>query len=245
MTLSNSNPRLYVEGSLVLGGGLTLSPPQAHYLCHVMRLKAGDRVALFNGRDGEWSAVLENAGKKTCDVRVEHQFRDQTEDPGPWLAFAPVKKTRTDFIVEKATELGASRLCPVFTRHTNSARINSGRMAAHVIEAAEQCRRLSVPEIAQPQTLDELLADWPNDRRLFVLDESGAGRPIAEALAELRPGRECGFLSGPEGGFGPEELDALRKLEFVTNLDLGPRILRAETAALAALACWQAVVGNK
>jgi 16S rRNA (uracil1498-N3)-methyltransferase len=248
MTQSNSTPRLFVEAALVPGADLHLAPSQAHYLSHVMRRKAGDGLFLFNGRDGEWSGVVETAAKKKCSVTVERQVRAQASEPGPWLAFAPVKKARTDFIVEKATELGALRLCPVFTRHTNSTRINIERMRAHTIEAAEQCRRLTVPEIAEPETLEELTAGWPKDRRLFVLDERGAGRPIAGALEDLRDGagglsRDCGFLIGPEGGFDAGELDALEKLVFVTGLDLGPRILRAETAALAALACWQAVIG--
>ncbi len=180
---------------------------------------------------------------------MEDQVRAQEDEPGPWLAFAPVKKARTDFIVEKATELGTSRLCPVFTRHTNSARVNIERMRANAIEASEQCRRLTVPDIAQPEALVKLTNDWPKDRRLFVLDESGAGLPIAEGLEDLRSSsggfsQDCGFLTGPEGGFDAGELDGLGKLDFVTRLDLGPQILRAETAALAAMACWQAIVGG-
>ncbi|NQV83438.1 MAG: 16S rRNA (uracil(1498)-N(3))-methyltransferase [Rhodospirillales bacterium] len=249
MTLSNSNPRLFVEAALVQGASLDLALPQAHYLSHVMRLKAGDGILLFNGRDGEWSGVVETAGKKKCSVTVERQIRTQAEESGPWLAFAPVKKARTAFIVEKATELGASRLCPVFTRFTNSARVNVERMRAHGVEAAEQCGRLTVPEIAEPETLEKLMTSWPNNRRLFVCDERGAGHPIAEALEDLRTSAgglsyDCGFLTGPEGGFDAGELDALGKLEFVTRIDLGPRILRAETAALAALACWQASAGR-
>lgn len=248
MTLSNKSLRLFVEAALVPGVDFILAPSQAHYLLHVMRLAAGDGVFLFNGRDGEWSGVVENPGKKKCSVRVESQVRAQADEPGPWLAFAPVKKARTDFIVEKATELGTSRLCPVFTRNTNSARVNIERMRANAIEASEQCQRLTVPEIAQPLALEELKNGWPKERRLFVLDESGAGQPIAEALEDLRSGsgslsQDCGFLIGPEGGFDAGELDALGKLDFVIGLDLGLQILRAETAALAAMACWQAIVG--
>ncbi len=249
MTVSNSNPRLFVEAALVAGADFLLSPSQAHYLSHVMRLTAGDGIILFNGRDGEWSSVVETPGKKKYSVIVEDQVRAQEDEPGPWLAFAPVKKARTDFIVEKATELGTSRLCPVFTRHTNSARVNIERMRANAIEASEQCRRLTVPDIAQPEALVKLTNDWPKDRRLFVLDESGAGLPSAEGLEDLRSrsggfSQDCGFLTGPEGGFDAGELDGLGKLDFVTRLDLGPQILRAETAALAAMACWQAIVGG-
>jgi 16S rRNA (uracil1498-N3)-methyltransferase len=248
MPQSNSNPRLFVEADLAPGADLSLDPSQAHYVSHVMRRKTGDGVFLFNGRDGEWSGVVETASRKKCSVAIEGQIRVQAPEPGPWLAFAPVKKKRTDFIVEKATELGATHLRAVFTQHTNSARINIERMRAQAVEAAEQCRRLTVPEIAPPETLEELTNGWPRDRRLFVLDERGAGRPIAGALRDLRTNagglpQDCGFLIGPEGGFAAAELDALGKLDFVTSLDLGPRILRAETAALAALACWQAVVG--
>ncbi|MBT3306113.1 MAG: 16S rRNA (uracil(1498)-N(3))-methyltransferase [Alphaproteobacteria bacterium] len=249
MNLPNSAPRLFVEAALATGAALSLAPSQAHYLSHVMRLKVGDGIILFNGRDGEWSGVVDTAGKKNCSVTVADQVREQSPEHGPWLAFAPVKKTRTDFIVEKATELGAMRLCPVFTRHTNSARVNVERMRAHSVEAAEQCRRLTVPEVASPESLEKLIAEWPTGRRLFVLDEHGAGFPIAEALEDLRTGadglsHDCGFLVGPEGGFDVGELDALGKLEFVTRIDLGPRILRAETAALAALASWQAIAGS-
>ena len=160
-----------------------------------------------------------------------------------------MKKSQTDFIVEKAAELGASRLCPVFTQNTNSTRINLDRMRANVVEASEQCQRLIVPAIDEPVTLARLMAGWPTDRRLLVLDETGAGQPIATALTGLQKGpdgisHECGFLTGPEGGFDKAELDALRKLDFVTAVGLGSRVLRAETAAIAALSCWQALLGG-
>lgn len=249
MTKAKTIPRLFVDAGLGPESSQSLKPAHAHYLGHVMRLRAGDGVRLFNGRDGEWSAVIENFGKSSCSVNIDGLLRPQKTEPGPWLAFAPVKKTQTDFIVEKATELGASRLCPVFTSRTNSARINLDRMRAHAIEASEQCGRLTVPDFAGPETLDRLMTEWPQDRRLLVLDESGAGQPIAEVLAGLHgkgdTGSEiCGFLAGPEGGFEASELDALRKLDFVTGVGLGWRILRAETAALAALACWQAILGD-
>ncbi len=249
MTKARTTPRLFVDVGLGPDSSLALDPAQTHYLGHVMRLRPGDRVRLLNGRDGEWSAVIENLGKNSCTVNINRSLRPQNTEPGPWLAFAPVKKTQTDFIVEKATELGASRLCPVFTSRTNSARINLDRMRARVIEASEQCGRLTVPDIAGPETLDRLMTEWPADRRLLVLDESGVGQPIAEVLEGLREGpdrisHDCGFLTGPEGGFEESELDALRKLDFVTGVGLGWRILRAETAALAALACWQAILGD-
>ena len=249
MSPRKTNNRLFVDAGLAAGSRLELSQDQAHYLGQVMRLGRGDGVVLFNGRDGEWSASIENISKNRCGVTVARALRPQMLESGPWLAFSPLKKTRTDFIVEKATELGVSRLCPVLTRRTNSTRINLNRMQVHAIEAAEQCERVTVPEIAGTETLDGLMAGWPVDRSLLFLDESGSGRPIAEVLDELRnKGGDApapsGFLIGPEGGFEEGELDALCKLDFVTAVDLGPRILRAETAALAALACWQAFFGG-
>ena len=172
------------------------------------------------------------------------QFRRQDSTPGPWLAFAPVKKARTDFIVEKGTELGVSRLWPIFTRHTATQRVNTARLRATAIEAAEQCGRLSIPDVSDPSNLDRLMAEWPADRDLLVLDETGGGRPLAEVAAEAGAGPPPGFLIGPEGGFARTELDELANRSFVTLVGLGPRILRAETAALSALACWQAVAGD-
>ncbi len=248
MTLTAPKIRLFVPGRLAAGAGVTLSPGQAHYLGHVMRLDVGDDVLLFNGRDGEWSAEIETVKKVRCRMAVLRRVRGPAAEDGPWLAFAPLKKAATDLIVEKATELGASRLAPVFTRNTNTARVNRNRMLARAVEAAEQCQRLTVPEVAEPVTLRQLIDGWPMARRLLVLDETGGGAPIAEVLKALRGTHRdatvpCSFLSGPEGGFELSELDALRKLDFVTTVGLGPRVLRAETATLAALACWQALVG--
>lgn len=240
--------RLFVTERLAAGVRVAPSPDQAHYLGDVMRRNKGDGVLLFNGRDGEWSGVIGELAKSCCNVDVGQQTRRQEVETGPWLAFAPVKKTATDLIVEKATELGAERLLPVFTTHTNTARVNRNRLRAHAIEAAEQCQRLTVPEIAEEATLSEFIDAWPKKRRLLVLDETGGGVPIARALAKLQPvthgvSPPLGFLSGPEGGFAASELDGLRKLDFVTAVGLGPRVLRADTAALAALACWQALLG--
>ncbi len=250
MTSQKTNNRLFVEADLSAGLSLALDDGQAHYLGNVMRSRVGDGVVLFNGRDGEWSASIEDLGKNRCSVKVGESLRPQTPELGPWLAFAPLKKTRTDFIVEKATELGVSRLCPVITQRTNSARVNIKRLQAQAIEASEQCDRLSVPEVNDKETLERLMAGWPKDRRLLFLDESGSGRPIAEVLSGLQDENgetylDLGFLSGPEGGFDARELDALCKLDFVTAVDLGPRLLRAETAAIAALACWQAFFGER
>jgi len=240
--------RLFTEGPLGPNLSVPLERAQSHYLAHVMRLGEGDSVALFNGRDGEWRAFVAQVARHAVTLRCEAQVRPQRAEPDIWLAFAPLKKTATDFVIEKATELGASRLLPIFTRRTATARVNADRLRARAVEAAEQCERLSVPDVADAIPLDRLLAGWPAGRRLFVLDETGGGRPIASVLEEGRGGGEAlpahAFLIGPEGGFSPNELDALRKLAFVTPVGVGPRILRAETAALAGLACWQALVGD-
>jgi 16S rRNA (uracil1498-N3)-methyltransferase len=243
------NFRLFVDKSLFKEACIELTSIQKHYVVNVIRLNAGDRISLFNGYDGEWVCILGEKNKKTFLATVINQTRCQTSEPGPWLAFSPIKKIRTNFIVEKATELGAQHICPVFTKNTNSARIKISRMRMLAIGASEQCRRLTIPNIAPPKPLEEFIKWWPLERRLFVLDESGAGQPIIKALIDLRSEvdnlfKECGFLIGPEGGFDAGELEALSNLDFVVSLDLGPRILRAETAALSALACWQAVIGN-
>ena len=240
--------RLYTENDLAAGLSVTLPSAQAHYLGHVMRLKAGAPVALFNGRDGEWRATVNAISKKQCDLSVTEQTRKQEMVSDLWLVFAPIKKTRTDFIVEKATELGAARLLPVFTENTASTRVNIERLQAISIESAEQCERLDIPAIDAAQPLGALCQNWPASRILYVLDEmgheTGRAEPIISALESLKqstPLPPVGFLTGPEGGFGAGELDGLRKLPFVKTVTLGSRILRAETAVAAALACFQAV----
>jgi len=239
--------RLFVEAALENGAKVELSPSQAHYLSAVMRAATGDRVALFNGRDGEWSAAVERIARNKGTLRPVEQTRLQESGADLWLVFAPVKKTATHFIAEKATELGVSLLWPVFTAQTATRRVNLERLRANAIEAAEQCGRLDVPEINTPLPLDAFCRDWPQGRRLLVLDESGGGEPIAGVLESFKDNdttTTLGILSGPEGGFSSAELDALGKLPFVTHVALGPRILRAETAALAALACCQAIAGD-
>jgi 16S rRNA (uracil1498-N3)-methyltransferase len=243
MTPPPTSRRLYVDADLTAGARVALSDAQSHYLRHVLRLGVGDGVALFNGRDGEWRATIADLSKRGADLAVAENLCAQAEAPGPWLAFAPIKKARIDLVAEKATELGAAVLWPVLTRRTGPERVNLARLRANAVEAAEQCGRLSVPEVRAPVTLLDLAAAWPRERRLFVLDETGTGAPIAAAL-RAADARTCGFLCGPEGGFDKSELDALGELPFVTAVGLGPRILRAETAALAALACFQAFSGD-
>jgi 16S rRNA (uracil1498-N3)-methyltransferase len=225
-----------------------LEAAQAHYLRNVLRLSPGDAVALFNGRDGEWQAAIDGLAKRGATLRCLVQTRPQITEPDLWLLFAPIKRLRVDILVEKATELGVALLQPVFTRHTVATRLNLERLRAHAVEAAEQTERLSVPLLREPQSLAECLAGWPADRHLLLCAEAGAARPIAEALGALAgtpAARQPGaVLIGPEGGFASAELDDLGKLPFVTPVGLGPRILRADTAALAALACWQAILGD-
>ncbi len=246
MTEAACATRLFVEDDLAAGRSVGLDHARAHFLRSVLRLGRGAAVALFNGRDGEWRARIEGLGKGWASLEVEAPLRPQDATPDIWLLFAPIKRARIDFLAEKATELGVARLLPVTTRHTAVSRVNCERLAANAREAAEQCERLSVPEVAEPRRLFDLLADWPCERRLLVCAEAGAARPLAEVLGEAADGPRgpWALLTGPEGGFAESELDALRKLPFVTTVGLGPRVLRSDTAALAALACWQAVLGD-
>jgi 16S rRNA (uracil1498-N3)-methyltransferase len=239
--------RLFVEADLARGGDVALSEAQAHHLRHVMRRENGAPLLLFNGRDGEWRATLALAGRKQATAKVGDRTREQAGEPDLWLCFAPIKRARIDYVAEKATELGVSLLQPVLTQHTNVERVNVERLRANAIEAAEQTERLSVPEVRAPVDLMQLIGDWPDDRRLLMADETGGGPPIAETLSRLdEQGRSApwAILVGPEGGFAAGELAAVRRMKNVTAVGLGPRILRADTAALAALACWQAVIGD-
>lgn len=239
-----AGPRLFVAADLTAGAEISLAEGQAHYLRTVMRRSAGDGLVLFNGRDGEWRAVLTELGKRRAVARAETQSRIQAAEPDLWLVFAPLKRTATDLIAQKATEMGISALHPVFTARTDAQRVNTARLATIAMEASEQCERLSLPAVAEPRTLDALLGDWPSDRRLILCDETGVAPPAAEVLDALEPGLPAALMIGPEGGFAKGELDRLRKLEFVTPVALGPRILRAETAAVAVLALWQSALGD-
>lgn len=256
MTPPKPATRLHVAEDLAAGRALGLDSARAHFLRSVLRLERGAELAVFNARDGEWQARLDGLGKGWASLQVLEQRRPPQGEPDLWLVFAPIKRARLDFMVEKATELGISVLQPVFTQHTDVSRVNTERLAANAREAAEQCERLSVPEVRDSLAFQELLAQWPAERRMLLCAESGDARPIAEVLAALRaPGAAdnaamntmpspWAVMTGPEGGFHPAELDALAKLPFVTSVGLGPRVLRADTAALAALACWQAWLGD-
>jgi 16S rRNA (uracil1498-N3)-methyltransferase len=230
--------RLYVDLALGAGTVLEPSPAQCHYLLTVMRRHDGDAIALFNGRDGEWLARLELFERRRCRLTIEQQSRRQQPEPGPALLFAPLKRMRQEFMIEKATELGVASLAPVLCRRSVVDRINRNRVVSIAIEAAEQCGRLTLPEVDQAVPLAERLAMRANGHCLFVGDETGTAQPVADAFDEHGLGD---LLIGPEGGFDQDELAELRSHAGVVPISLGPRTLRAETAALAALACWQAL----
>ncbi len=242
--IERRKPRLYVAAGLASGAEIELDRAQAHYLRSVLRLDAGAAVAVFNATDGEWLCRVSEIGKGAL-LAVESRLRDAEPEAKTdlWLMFAPIKRARLDWLVEKATELGVAALLPVWTARTQVERVNLDRLRSHAVEAAEQSERLSVPELRAPERLDRLLAAWPGARRLFVCDESGAGEPISDAAARLPPGPTA-ILVGPEGGFDETELDAIGKLSFVTRVGLGSRVLRAETATLAAVAVFQAIAGD-
>lgn len=235
--------RLFVEPALDDGARVVLTAPQAHYLLHVMRAHAGDCVRLFNGRDGEWLARIDEAGRRDCTLVSERRTAEQQADWDLWLVFAPIKKTPADYLAQKATELGVSVLQPVFTRRTIVSRVNTERMRANAIEAAEQSGRLTVPEIREPLDLAQLLANWPRDRHVLFCDETG-GPPILEALPR-GSAAPWAVLIGPEGGFDESERTMIRANPATVFASLGARILRADTAALAALAVWQAMYGHR
>ncbi len=236
--------RLYLEQALGQGQHVAVSQDQAHYLGNVMRLPEGAEVAVFNGRDGEWRARIVHLGKRGGMLDPVAQCAPQRDPPDLWLLFAPIKKARTDFIVEKAVEMGAARILPVQTDFTNSERIRRDRLQAHAIEAAEQSGGTFVPEVADIQPLARLLADWPAGRALWWADEGLAGaQPAKISIAEPAPA-PAAILIGPEGGFSPTERARLTRLPMIRRLSLGPRILRADTAAVAALTLWQARHGD-
>ncbi len=243
--------RLFVDHPLGPGQSVALNRDQAHYLFGVMRLAEGAPVALFNGRDGEWLAHVTEAAKRGGVLTCAEQTRPLQMPPDLWLLFAPIKKARTDFIVEKAAEMGAARILPVQTEFTNSERIRQDRLQAHAIEAAEQCGGTYVPEVADLQKLSLLLDRWPADRQLMFCDEAEAeGSSAPPGLFDRSASREgkasgpWAILIGPEGGFSEPERTRLRALPQAHTVSLGPRILRADTAAVAAMTLWQNTLGD-
>ncbi|MFD0910275.1 16S rRNA (uracil(1498)-N(3))-methyltransferase [Ruegeria arenilitoris] len=234
--------RLYVDHPLGAGQSVPLTREQAHYLFGVMRLAVGGQVALFNGRGGEWLAQVVESGKRGGVLSCLEQTRPLQLPPDLWLLFAPIKKARTDFIVEKAAEMGAAKIMPVQTAFTNSERIRQDRLQAHAVEAAEQCGGTFVPEVCDLQRLDKLLDNWPDGRQLMFCDEAEAGSALR--LAAQDKGLPWAILIGPEGGFSDAERQRLKDLPFTHVVSLGPRILRADTAAVAAMTLWQQALGD-
>ena len=244
-------PRLYVTADLAPGVEIAAEERAQHYLRNVMRRSVGDPVVLFNGRDGEFAAEIARLDKRAATLRIAARRRAQDGVPDLWLCFAPLKKDAVDFLIEKGTELGVAVFQPVVTRRTIAARLNLDRLAANAVEAAEQTERLSVPEIRPAVAFEALLQSWPRERRMILCAEAGPAQPIADALTGLTGGptnvsqsNAWSIFCGPEGGFHVSELDRLRDLPFVTPVGLGPRILRADTAAVAALAVFQSILGD-
>ena len=216
---------------------------QSHYLLNVLRLKIGDEIKVFDGQNGEYVGKFVSLSKKNCTVKILQKVRDMKYCPDLWLLFAPVKKDKTDFIIAGATELGVSKIIPTLTKRTITERIKTERYEAQVIEACEQCRRLDVPQISDPQSLEKILETWSQDRILYFMDETGNGGDIQTVFKNASTAKAA-ILVGPEGGFSDEELQLLRQKNFAKAVSLGERILRAETAVHAALSCWQAICGD-
>ncbi|HMM64705.1 MAG: 16S rRNA (uracil(1498)-N(3))-methyltransferase [Mesorhizobium sp.] len=235
--------RLFVPDDLEAGAEIEASPQQSHYLTHVLRLAEGAQVLLFNGRHGEWTAAISARTKKAVRLSVRDLQRPQPPLPDLVYCFAPLKQGRLDYLVQKAVEMGAGVLQPVVTQHTQVAKPGIERLRANVIEAAEQCGILAVPEVREAQKLDRLLAGWDAGRRLVFCDEDASTDNPLPALRAI-PEKKLALLVGPEGGFSDDERAMLRALPFVTAIPLGPRILRADTAAVAALAVMQATIGD-
>ncbi len=234
--------RLYVETPLQAGAEVALTREQSHYLLNVMRVKEGGAVLLFNGRNGEWRAEIVKTGKKVCVLSLRTQTREQDYVPDLELWFAPVKRAATDAIVQKATELGAAAIRPVLTRRTIATKVREDRLRATVIEAAEQCGRLTVPDVLAPLDLAEALSRL-GERKLLFCDEGGNAPPARAALTGESRGAWA-VLIGPEGGFEPAERAMLQAQDRVVAVSLGPRIMRADTAAIAALSLWQSQLGD-
>ena len=235
--------RLFLPHDLAPGAELSLDAGQSRYLAAVMRLTAGDELLVFNGRDGEWRARVASVGKRAVTLQAEARARPQATGPDLDLVIALVKRARLETIVEKAAELGARRVRPVITERTNADHTRVDRLQAIAVEAAEQTGRLDVPQVLEPMKLEKLIEGWEPGRRLLFCDEAGDALPVLPALKD-QADAPWAILIGPEGGFSPRERQILRSLNFATPATLGPRILRADTAAISALALWQAVLGD-
>ncbi len=234
--------RIYVDHPIEAGIAISLDDGQSRYLMKVMRLSDGAKVRAFNGSDGEWACTLSAQGKKAI-ITPDKQTRSQETGPDLTLLFAPIRRTRTEFIIEKATELGVKTIQPVITAYTQFNRLRVDRMELLAIEAAEQTERLDLPSIAAPAPFEKTLSTWNPSNPLIYCDEAGAAAPMSERVDQLK-GRSCGILIGPEGGFSSKEREQLRLMDNVVPITLGPRILRAETAVVSALTLWQSLVGD-
>jgi 16S rRNA (uracil1498-N3)-methyltransferase len=248
-------PRLYTATALAVGGRVSLGPDRAHYLKNVLRREAGAEIKLFNARDGEFAATVAELTKKIASAEIVGRLRTPEPEPDILVLLAPVKRTPLELVIQKATELGAAGFAPVLTDRTNADRVNTDRLSAIALEAAEQCGRLSIPTFAECTRLVDALLHWDKSRQLIYCDEAGDdptaewGGPYGRAgplYDVVKEGglRKAALLIGPEGGFSPDERRWLRSLPFVSPVTLGPRILRADTAAIVSLALWQAAVGD-
>jgi 16S rRNA (uracil1498-N3)-methyltransferase len=239
--------RLFVDVSLPGTGTLTLESDQSHYLANVMRASVGDSVALFNGHEGEWASEVAELKKRAVVLRIIEKIKEQITEPELTLAFAPIKKARLDFIAQKATELGVAHLQPVYTRRTIVDRVKTERLQANAVEAAEQCERLTVPTTADPIKLSQFLAELPDDQMVMFCDEDKSGKSAHSALAELSYEQKRSpwtIIIGPEGGFDDSERAAIKERANTVVVALGPRVLRADTAAMAAISLWQSAIGD-
>lgn len=236
--------RLYVSAGLEQGASVSLTAAQAHYLNHVVRLQPNDTIALFNGQDGEWQSRLVRIRKSGAEAQAITQLREQVHEPDLCLLFAPIKGHRIDTIVEKATELGVRNIWPVITQRTVVSRVNIERLQANAVEAAEQSERLSVPKVFAPLSLDRALSEIEPNRYLIFCDERSLAPSISQVLATLKRGQPCALLTGPEGGFTAEEQRLIERRSNASSVTLGPRILRADTAVIAALTIWQSILGD-
>ncbi|MBL4602072.1 MAG: 16S rRNA (uracil(1498)-N(3))-methyltransferase [Emcibacteraceae bacterium] len=241
--MSNKNPktRLYINEELKAGAVHLIDDNQGHYLVNVMRIKMGEHLALFNGVAGEWIGEVTKVGKGKVKITIREKIAEQFFEPDLWYLFAPLKKARTDYMIQKATELGVSRICPIFTIRTNLDRIKHNKLVANAIEAAEQCGRMTVPQIDVMTSLKEILQNWPDERAIIFCDEAGDAILMKDMKAIHK---KAAILIGPEGGFSSEERQMIRDHKNAVAITLGPRILRADTAAVAALSLWQSFMGD-
>lgn len=237
--------RLYSNQELSTQQEFTIADSQAHYILNVMRLSLGDKLRCFDGKSGEYECDIVAANKKTCTLRAQEKIRDFESSPNIWILFAPVKKDQTDYIIQKSTELGVSKIIPTITQRTISEKIKKERFIAQAIEASEQCRRLDLPEIEDSISLEKLLSTWDSNRKLYFMDETGKGNTVYNIFGNIKElNQPAAILVGPEGGFDDKELEKLRSLSYTQGISLGKRILRAETAVATSLACWQAFCGD-